>query len=615
MQKQAPSLGRLLVAVGFTLSCFGLLLFLWVAFGGPVPFAPQSYRFTADFPEATQLAVESDVREGGVSVGKVKKLDLPPTGNATRATIELNPEFAPLPEDSKAILRQKTLLGETYVELTGGDKDGPKLPENAHLANSQVQDSTQIDEIFNGFDEETRQNFRLWMQGAAVGVNGRGLDLNDAFGNIGPFITDASDIVQTLERQDESLQSLVHSTGDVFEALTAREQDLAGAVVNSNRTFRAIASRDQELAQAFSIFPTFERETRLTLARTERFARNAGPLIRDLRPVAKDATPTLRSLRRLSPHLVRLFKELDPLIDAAETGVPALRDTLDELTPLLAALDPFLANLDPVVRYINFFKSNVTDFLASPPAGLAGTQTANAIPGAPAARHGLRQLLYISPESLGVYPIRLPTNRGNGYLQPEAIGSTGQVGELFPSFDCDNTGVGEITNPTPQMAACTVAPNYPTGVNNPPDPASPTDPSKSSFGGGRAPQVFADGVPSLIGGQGGDPGSSLKGVSPASAGNLSGGPGETGSGAAQGQNAEHHDPLNNPPEGKPEEKGPTAPSEPVAPAAETGGGGGISAALVVILLALAAGGLAFIAWRRRQQQQRIPPPPPPGSSL
>jgi phospholipid/cholesterol/gamma-HCH transport system substrate-binding protein len=37
MQKQAPSLGRILVAIGFALSCFGLILFLWIAFGGRSP--------------------------------------------------------------------------------------------------------------------------------------------------------------------------------------------------------------------------------------------------------------------------------------------------------------------------------------------------------------------------------------------------------------------------------------------------------------------------------------------------------------------------------------------------------------------------------------------------
>ena len=35
MQKSSPSPGRILLMVGFALSCFGLLLFLWLAFGGP----------------------------------------------------------------------------------------------------------------------------------------------------------------------------------------------------------------------------------------------------------------------------------------------------------------------------------------------------------------------------------------------------------------------------------------------------------------------------------------------------------------------------------------------------------------------------------------------------
>jgi len=56
VQKQAPSIGRILVAIGFALSCFGLILFLWIAFGGPIPLKPTSYEITAYFPEATQLA-------------------------------------------------------------------------------------------------------------------------------------------------------------------------------------------------------------------------------------------------------------------------------------------------------------------------------------------------------------------------------------------------------------------------------------------------------------------------------------------------------------------------------------------------------------------------------
>ncbi|MGH2985687.1 MAG: MlaD family protein, partial [Solirubrobacterales bacterium] len=99
MQKQAPSLARILVAVAFTLSCFGLMLFLWVTFGGPIPLGVESYRFTAYFPEATRLATEADVRIGGVSVGKVKSVDLAPPEfrvngkDVAAAEIELEPQF------------------------------------------------------------------------------------------------------------------------------------------------------------------------------------------------------------------------------------------------------------------------------------------------------------------------------------------------------------------------------------------------------------------------------------------------------------------------------------------------------------------------------------------
>ena len=75
MQKAAPSFGRIAVMAGFALSCFGLLLFLWLAFGGSIPIKPKGYRFVASFSEATQLAQEADVRISGVPVGKVKTID------------------------------------------------------------------------------------------------------------------------------------------------------------------------------------------------------------------------------------------------------------------------------------------------------------------------------------------------------------------------------------------------------------------------------------------------------------------------------------------------------------------------------------------------------------
>src|SRR3954466_5331826 len=508
MQKQAPSVGRILVAVGFTLSCFALLLFLWVTFGGPIPFKPESYRITADFPEAITRSKEADVRIGGVSVGKVKSLGLAPdsecqqdpaTCNTTRATIEIEPQYAPISSDSEAILRSKTLLGETYVEITtgsqtqpgqtsdttqaqagaidvgqisGGDAPHP-IPEGGHLAQAQVQDQTQIDEIFQGFDEQTRQAFQSLMQNAGLAINGRGLDLNDAFGNLGPFASDASDVLGTLRSQEQSLRTLVHDTGDVFAALTDHDQALAGAVVGANRTFGALASQSKALSDTFKIFPTFENEGRLTLDRLKGFAQDARPVFHDLRPVARDLSPTLRDVRHLTPKAHKLFQNLDPLIKASATGLPSRSSFVHELRPVMDGLDPFLANFNPLVRWLDYQAPVVTDFLSNPSSSTADFLPTN--PNQSAPLHLSRQMTIFTAESLSVYPKRLATNRGNGYLQPFAIGNpySSSQNEIFPSHDCNNTFGGQpVTSNPPSSPPQTESGQFP--FSSLVNPTSPT---------------------------------------------------------------------------------------------------------------------------------------------
>ena len=72
MVKDTPSPLQLAAMVVFAMSCFGLLLFLWLAFGGSIPLKPEGYRVKVAFPEAATLAEEADVRLAGVNVGKVK---------------------------------------------------------------------------------------------------------------------------------------------------------------------------------------------------------------------------------------------------------------------------------------------------------------------------------------------------------------------------------------------------------------------------------------------------------------------------------------------------------------------------------------------------------------
>ena len=91
MNKQGPSAGKILTMVAFAASCVGLLLYLWISFGGTVPFAAQGYRIKVEFKDAVQLGAQSDVRISGVSVGKVVSVTLDRHTGLSKAVIQSIP--------------------------------------------------------------------------------------------------------------------------------------------------------------------------------------------------------------------------------------------------------------------------------------------------------------------------------------------------------------------------------------------------------------------------------------------------------------------------------------------------------------------------------------------
>jgi virulence factor Mce-like protein len=443
MNKQAPSFGRIAAMVVFALSCFGLLLFLWLAFGGPIPLKPKGYRFNASFAEATQLSTEADVRISGVPVGKVKKIEPDKQTGRSDVEIELESRYAPLPSDARAILRQKTLLGETYVELTPGSAEAPKLPENGTLREGQVSDTVQLDEIFRTFDAPTRQAFQTWMQEQGRGIGPYGRDVNDALGNLGPFAEDAARLVDILNRQQGAVRSLVSNTGVVFGALSERDGQLRSLIENSNRVFQATAARDDELKQAFTALPTFERESQQTLDRLARFSQTTNPLVTQLRPAARELSPTLQDLGALSPDLKRLFQELGPLIDASRTGFPAAEQVLRDARPFIAQLDPAMRQISPILQFLALYKPELTSFFAN---SVAATQASNA-----QGLHYLRTTNPFNPENLAVYPRRIGTSRPNAYAKPGNFKQLRQGMPVFENRHCSN-GVPTVTNtPLPPL--------------------------------------------------------------------------------------------------------------------------------------------------------------------
>jgi phospholipid/cholesterol/gamma-HCH transport system substrate-binding protein len=446
VNKNPPSIGRIAAMVGFTLSVAALLMFLWVSFGGTLPLRPEGYRFKADFPEASLLVKEADVRMAGVNIGKVKQKELGPGGRTTRVTMEIDNRFAPIGRDARAILRQKSLLGETYVEITPGSSGAENLDDGGRLAQSQVDDTVELDEVFRVFDPDTRKSFQEWLHEAGIATTGTfARDFNDSLGNAAPFFEGGADLLRPLSEQEVALRRVVRDTGRVFDAVSREDGQLRGLITGGEATFGALASRDDALAETFQIFPTFLRETRATVRRLEGFARNTDPLVRDLRGPARDLAPTLRDLGDLSPDLETLFRHIDPLVRVSRRGVPAAERFLRGAEPVLEATHVFMPELNPILSYLSFARGQLAQFITVGGAALAGNGVGG-YQGNGGEEHYLPQVAIIDGRSFGRRPSRPSWERANSYVAPNAYDRAVPLGAI-ESFDCRPSG-GEQRNPS-----------------------------------------------------------------------------------------------------------------------------------------------------------------------
>jgi virulence factor Mce-like protein len=438
MQKRAPTLGNILVIILFVLSCFGLLMFLWESFGGPLPLKPKGYRMTVAFPRVLALAEESDVRINGVDIGHVISVKKGAEGR-TIATIEVSGKYAPIRANMHAIIRQKTLLGETYVQLIPEGKTGPFLADNGRLANSQVEPSVTLDDILATFDPKTRADFKIWQQAVAEGINGKGEQINADFARLEPFAEHANKLVGILATQEGAVRALVHNTGVVFNALASRDHQLEGLIVNGEHTFKAASEASQAFATAFRLLPGFERGSRKAFKELDRFAADANPWLEEFRTPERKLSALLAAAKPFAPEFDRFLTSLGPLTKAAKTGLPDLGKSLKLTEPVLENLRPVLHNLDPFLQYTGTYVRELQAFFANLTSASAFQQQNGDLPEAEGTKlHLLQALATLNPESLSTYASKNGTDRSNAYPLAGTYSQLQTGLPVFSSAGCAN---------------------------------------------------------------------------------------------------------------------------------------------------------------------------------
>jgi phospholipid/cholesterol/gamma-HCH transport system substrate-binding protein len=329
------------------------------------------YTVSAVFQNAGQIVKGNLVEVAGVQAGSVKGISITPNGQA-KITFSANGDYAPLPTNTKAIVRQASQSGyaNRYIELQlppGSHKGLPKIPNGGTLTEAQTVSTVDIDQLFNTLDPSTRKALQDFFKGSAAQYAGVTKQANLGLHYLNPALSTSSRLFNELNRDTPVLEHFIGDSAHLVTAVAQKSNDLAALVQNLNATTHAIGSQKAALADSIGRLPDFMRNANTTFVNLRAALNDVDPLVNASKPVAKklkpfldqvqplarDAKPTVRDLNQVirqpgqNNDLVELTQTLTPLahiaVDTAQRNGAQRAGSFPESTKALKDSSPIVA--------------------------------------------------------------------------------------------------------------------------------------------------------------------------------------------------------------------------------------------------------------------------------
>ena len=242
-------------------------------------FFDESYSVVAHFAESGGIFTGAEVSYRGVTVGQVSAMNLTDKGVDVVMTIEN--AHQDIPKDTKAVVANRSAVGEQFVDLQPETKQGPYLRNGSDIPTAMTQTPIETTKLLTDLsttvDSVNKQSLTTVVNELGKAFNGTGQDLGQ--------IADTSN-------------SFINAANDNFDVTTALLKDSNTVLSTQVDKTSAIKSFSRDL----SLFST-------TLARSDG----------DLRTVIENGSATANQLRTfLEQNKVDLGQLINNLVTTGE---------------------------------------------------------------------------------------------------------------------------------------------------------------------------------------------------------------------------------------------------------------------------------------------------------
>jgi virulence factor Mce-like protein len=330
-----------------------------------LPFVP-TYDIWAEVPSGANLVQSNEVRVGGFRVGVVDKL-VPyydPAQHRTVAKIhlKLDKSVEPLSKDSTLIVRQRSALGIKYVQINPGHAKATYRPGDTIPLKS-AGTPVEFDDLFDTFDQRTRDASRLSLKGFGDALAGRGEQLGGAIEALNPFLQHLTPVMRNLSSPQTHLSDFFREIGHAAAEVAPVASTQAALFTNMADTFAAIDHSPANLEQSIEKAPPTLDTAIASFKTQEPFLTDFADLSHRLRPAAAELPNTLPALdgalaagKDVLPRTVDLNQRTQDLLESLDylARNPNTFLALQDLTTTVAISGPFLEYVSPFQSVCNY---------------------------------------------------------------------------------------------------------------------------------------------------------------------------------------------------------------------------------------------------------------------
>lgn len=346
--------------IGIAVAAVAVVIGIRPLLGGELTGLPYTYA-TATFSDVGTLKSKLQVRENSVVVGKVA--DVSYRDHEAVVTLRLDGHH-PIYRNASAKVLDESALAQKFVDLDPGTPDaGPLGTGVIDETHSENNNASNLDELLNVFDPQTRVSLQTAVQALGTGLAGHGGDINSAVRAAPGMLGDLGEVSDALTAPDARVPALLASANRLTGQFGGHDQQLSDLVRDADTTLRAVqVDGGKPLSESLQDLPPTLRQARSALQALDQPLADVRSAVSTLQPGARalgQATPDVRGVLR---DAVPPLNEVPDVADEAKPAVEDLTDTMSNLQPLAPQLREAVGHTKDLLNGLSPYSYDVGRF-------------------------------------------------------------------------------------------------------------------------------------------------------------------------------------------------------------------------------------------------------------